>query len=198
MGMITMNYDKFIDGIEEIYATFGKKRPEDQIIQAIYKKIKNLPDSFIDFAVNHFEDEEKLPQNIGHYLFRELWPKYLERNPVMKKSEFSCCPNCIPDIPGWRKVYKQEKTGWDELIWKPVIVRCACGNALNPRHEPVYSDFELENMGYSLKFELSDEVKEKYRLQREMLRQKLEAANNKVRDSEENFATMKEEAMQKF
>lgn len=190
---MTMNYDKFIDGIEDIFATFGKKRPEDRVVEAIYKRIKDLPDSFMDFAVKHFDDMEKLPQNIGRHLFRELWPEYLERNPEMKKSEYACCPNCDPDLPGWRKVYEQETTGWGEQVWKPIIVRCACGNAPNPRHEQIHTDFELESMGYKLRLEYTPEQMERFQKWRVSFEKQLDSQNQKILEQEENEDAMMED-----
>lgn len=104
----------------------------------------------MNFAIRHFEEAEKLPRNMGRYLIRELWPAYLEHNPDMRSREIQCCANCDPSVPGYRKVYEREQTGWGDKIWKPVLVRCACGNAPNPRNEPVYTDSELEDKGYSL------------------------------------------------
>lgn len=181
---MAMNYDKFIDGIEGIYAIFGKNRPDDRIIQAIFKRIKDLPDSFIAFAVKHFEDQEQLSKNMGRYLFRDLWPEYLERNPELKKMDVACCHKCCSDLPGWRKIYKQETTGWGEKVWKPVIVRCACGNALNPRHEPVYSDFELENMGYKLKLEYTPEQRQEFEIWRNCFKKSLEKQDLKIQEQE--------------
>lgn len=147
-----MNYDNFYDGIEDIYATFGKKMPETKVLERIYDRVKQLPDGFIDFAAKRVEDLEKLPQNIGMYLLRELWPDYLEKHSELKsRLDLACCPRCCPDLPGWRKIYQPEVTGWGEETYKPVIIRCTCGNAPNPNHEKVYQDYELENMGFRLK-----------------------------------------------
>lgn len=162
---MAMDYDKFLEGIEDIFATFGRKRPDDRIVEIIYRRIIDLPDSFMDFAIKHFEDEESLPKNLGKFLLRDLWPDYLERNPDLKFKEIQCCPKCSPDIPGWRKVYIQEMTGWGEKVWKPVIMRCSCGNAPNPRHEKVYTDLELQESGYSLSCPFHfdrEEMKQKY------------------------------------
>lgn len=145
-----MDYQKFMDGIEEVYAIFGKKVPDTKIVESIYKRIKKLPERFMDYAVKHFEDEENLPRNIGRYLLRELLPEFLNKNPDLKSCEIECCPKCDPSVPGWRKVYEHEKTGWGDMIWKPILVRCACRNAPNPRNEPVYTNSELEDKGYSL------------------------------------------------
>lgn len=164
-----MSYDRFFDGIEEIFAAFGKKMPEDRVVQAIYKRVRSLPDGFMDFAVRHFEDEEQLPKNMGHYLLRDLWPEYLSRNPDLKSHEYARCEKCDPNLPGWRKVYAQETTGWGESFLTPVIVRCACGNAPNPNHERVYSDCELEDAGlaFSLPYDPGFEVFKKKWLEKE-------------------------------
>lgn len=148
-----MNFRKFTDGIEEIYAIFGKKVPEDRILNLVFKRIENLPDAFMDFAVRHFEDQENLPRNLGRYLFRELWPQYLELHPELRsKSEDVYCPHCdmACGIPGRRRVWRLEHLPWGDE-YEPVLVRCACGNGPNLTNEPIYSDFELESMGFILK-----------------------------------------------
>lgn len=146
-----MDLEKFSDGIEEIYAIFNKKMPEDRAKEVVYRRIKDLPPQFMDFAIRHFEDQETLPRNMGYYLKRVLWPEFLDKNPDMKsKTDYSCCPQCLPELPGWRRVWGAEMTGWGELVYLPLEVRCACGNARNPRNEPIMTDDELIAKGFFL------------------------------------------------
>lgn len=146
-----MNYETFESGIAAIYATFSRKAPAQNILKAIYKRIEHLPPDFMDYALRHIEDLEEMPKNIGQYLIRNLWPEYLERHPELKSRwDKSCCPLCDPNIPGWRKVYQPEVTGWGEETYKPVLVRCTCGTAPNPNQEKVYQDYELEQLGFKL------------------------------------------------
>lgn len=151
-----LDYDKFFNGMEDIYAAFGKKMPEDKIVQAIYKRVKTLPDAFMDFALKCLEDEEKLPQNLGRYLFRNLWPEYLALHPELKAIEdIACCSKCAPDMPGYRKVWQPELVLGQE-DYTPRIIRCTCGNAPNPKKEPIFTDDQLLNMGWLIKSPYAD------------------------------------------
>lgn len=146
-----MQIETFQDGLDEIYSIFGKKAPEERIASTIYKRIRNFPDKFMKYAIEHFENQEKLPSNLIYYLKQILWPEFLERNPELKSNiNYSICPQCNPDLPGWRRVWMAELTGWDEIVYVPVDVRCSCGNARNPRNEPIFTDNELLANGFYL------------------------------------------------
>lgn len=146
-----MTLQEFASGIEEIYAIFGKKSPEDKVNEIIYRRVMNLPPEFMTFAVRHFEEQETLPRNMGFYLTKILWPEYLERNPHLKSyEEKQLCPNCLEEMPGFRRVYAKEETA-QGVVWVPMEVRCQCGIAPNPRNDPIYSDWDLEKMGLKLK-----------------------------------------------
>lgn len=133
----------FTNAAELIFAAHGKKLPSTEILDAIYRRISELPPDFLTFAVRHLEDAVDLPKNLGRYLLRELWPEYLEKHPEQRAmQERQCCPLCAPELPGWRK------------IWGPApdyqcrIVRCTCGNARALLDEPVLSDAEWQARGY--------------------------------------------------
>lgn len=145
-----MTLQEFTTGIEEIYAIFGKKSSEERVNEIVYRRVMNLPPEFMTFAVRHFEDQESLPRNMGYYLKQILWPEFLDKNPDLRSNQQrACCPNCCPEMPGWRRVFRIEKTALGDF-WTPEIVRCACGNAPNPRGEKVMSDYELVQCGFSL------------------------------------------------
>lgn len=136
-----MNYDYFLAGIEDIYAIFGKKRPSEQTIKMIYKRIVTCPENFIDFTINYFEDQDALPPNMGRFLIRELWPNFLDKHPELRAREYThSCPKCVPDIPGYRKV-------WDPHGMSH-IVRCSCGNAPNPDGDQILEDEDWLAMGW--------------------------------------------------
>lgn len=145
-----MDLNTFSDSVERIFAIFNKKMPDDRVIETIYKRVKDLPSDFMDFAVRHFEDQENLPRNLGRYLYRELWPEYLSENPE-NRAHVELCPNCLPEMPGYRKVWRKESyCNGEKEDWFPLVIRCSCGIAPNPRKDPVYSDRELLDMGLSL------------------------------------------------
>lgn len=144
-----------MDGLKEIYAAHGKRLPDEGIRNAIFKRIQNLPPEFMSFAIAQLEDAPSLPTNLGYHLLRELWPDYRFQHPeITSVHDKVCCPLCISGYPGWRLVYKPETTAQGVETYEPVQVRCTCGNISNPafRDWPVYSDRELEQQGYFLKY----------------------------------------------
>lgn len=146
-----MNRIYFNDCISEIFASQGRQAPGKPIQDAIFKRVESMPDIFMGFAVAYFQETTELPKNMGRYLLRDLWPKFLTKHPELKgHSEIKCCPLCDTGSPGWRRVWEPEVTGWGQKVYKPVHVRCTCGGYPNPNQERVYHDFELEQMGYRL------------------------------------------------
>lgn len=146
-----MEYRIFEDAMKEIYATFGKKTPEYNVMQAVYKRVKDLPDKFITFCERHFQNQNDLPKNFGKFVMDELWPKFLDRNPELKGQRlYGCCPNCISRIPGFREVYEPFLFK-GEIHYTPRIFRCPCGNAPNPNNDPAPTDDELLAHGWLLK-----------------------------------------------
>lgn len=144
-----MNKMVFSQCLNEIFSMFGRRMPDQRICAMIFKRVEILPDNFMYFAVSHFEDQEKLPSNMGYYLKRILWPEYLNKNPELRSNQYSCCPKCIQGMPGYRQVWEYEKTAVGNF-WTPKIIRCTCGNAPNPRNERIFSDYELLQYGFSL------------------------------------------------
>lgn len=146
-----MSYDRFFDALGRIYATFGKKVPQTEVIERIYDRVCKLPEGFLEYTVQYFEDQDDLPKNMGKFLLRVLWPDYLIKHPELKSTqEISACPVCDPGKPGWRRVYMPERTGWGQSVYRPVHVRCTCGSYPNPDQDKIYTDWELEDMGYLL------------------------------------------------
>lgn len=146
-----MDKNIFLNGLNEIYTFFNRKTPEYRVTENLYKRIDNLPDDFMQFAIDHFANRDSLPKNMGYYLKCELWPEYLDKNPDLKSTiNYSSCPNCLPELPGWRRAWVSEITGWGEMVYKPVTIRCACCNYPNPKNEPVLTDEELIAKGYYL------------------------------------------------
>lgn len=158
-----MDRNIFRNGLNEIYSFFGRKMPDDRICESIFRRVKSLPDDFMNFVITHFTVQETLPRNMGYYLLRVLWPEYLNKNPDLQAHENKCCPLCIPELPGWRRVWGTEKTGWGDIVHVPLEVRCTCGNARNPRNEPIFSEYELLAKGLFLE----NPDKDKFTEQRE-------------------------------
>lgn len=150
-----MNYDVFETGMEEIFATFGKKKPETYILKAIYKRVESLPPEFMSYCVGYFEEQKELPKNFGLCLVHDVWPQFLAKHPEMKASNaYGRCNNCLPQIPGFREVYEPFMLD-GELRYTPRIFRCPCGNAPNPNNDPAPTDAELLSHGWLLKMPFS-------------------------------------------
>lgn len=144
-----MIYEIFESGIDEIYATFGKKKPEYRVLEAIYNRVERLPESFMAFTVKYFQNQNELPKNVGLFLMQEIWPEYLRQNPDKRAyNEFGACPNCLADMPGFRRVYEPfEMNG--KIYYHVHIFRCPCGNAPNPNNEHVFTDDEILAKGWA-------------------------------------------------
>lgn len=150
-----MNEAVFTQSLRDIYAAHGKRMPEGAVKDAIYKRVHELPEGFMAYAVSRLEDVTSLPTNLGYHLLRELWPEYRAQHPEIRSvQDRACCPLCITGFPGWRRVYRHEITAQGLETYEPVQVRCTCGNISNPafRDWPIYSDRELEQQGYFLKY----------------------------------------------
>lgn len=86
----------FTQMIVEVFAAFGKREPTQRIRDAVFRRIANLPDSFLPYAQKRLEDMDSLPQNLGRYLLRELWYDFLDENPRLRAAERSVygCAEC--------------------------------------------------------------------------------------------------------
>lgn len=73
---------EFEDGLEAIYAAFGKNMPANAaVIECIWQRIAHLPDEFMQFAKSRLQDMEKLPANLGLYIARDLWSDFKAEHP---------------------------------------------------------------------------------------------------------------------
>ena len=84
---------RFFDWMKQLYGTFGKAAPQAHVVDAAYKRIEGLPDSFFPFAEEKLQDREMLPQNIGRELRTILWPEFLSVHPELR-SYADYCPEC--------------------------------------------------------------------------------------------------------
>lgn len=85
----------FLDALDDIYAAFGKKMPEQRIATAAYRRIENLPAEFLPYAKARLEDMEKLPSNLGLFMLKELWPDYRAEHPEKFVNEpLDGCEKC--------------------------------------------------------------------------------------------------------
>lgn len=101
---------RYEDGMDEIYAAFGKKSPDRRVLDIIFRRVESLPDEFMDFAVERLADEEKLPQNLGRFMRFELWPAFLDKNPQLRatREELAPCPRCWPSSPQRKRFWSPD------------------------------------------------------------------------------------------
>ena len=114
-----MNESYFYEKLRMIYGTFGKAFPAEHIRDAIFRRVEDLPDAFMDFALKRLENQESLPANLGMHLRQLLWPDYLEKHPRLKAKD-KACPDCDPALPGlfW---------AWDAKGFR-YRQKCACNH----------------------------------------------------------------------
>ena len=98
-----MNEELFCKALRRVFAAFGKRAPSDAVADAVYRRVRDFPDGFIDFFESRLIDRESLPANLGLFLLRELWPEYARGLPEQGRKKPGCGnPECEG---GMRRVY---------------------------------------------------------------------------------------------
>ena len=137
-----MNEIHFTEILGRIYAAFGKNMPAQHVRDAIYERIQPMPDAFMDYAKKRLCDMEALPQNLGLYLERDLWPDFKAANPELEGvSQKACCPLCDPGNPGQRRVHAPDYS-WVH-IWK-----CPCNTDPSYAGEEAWTDALIAERGF--------------------------------------------------
>ena len=143
-----MKREHFLETLRKIYASHGKAAPTSaDMVDSIWERVKDLPDAFMDFALEKLRDEEKLPGNTG-LAMRRLWLEYLDRNPARRaREENRGCDNCrgLPgSLPGLFFIY-------DPVDGHRYVVKCVCDATPGLSHMPGWTrNFALER-GYLLR-----------------------------------------------
>lgn len=135
-----MNECVFTESLRRIYAAFSKSWPSNAIVDAAFRRVRDLPEDFMGYAENRLLDEVSLPANLGRYLLRELWPYYAAKNSL--ESAKQGCPRCEG---GWRPVYRPGE------IYPAGYYACPCNTDPRFSTEPKPDDWELKAMGFVLK-----------------------------------------------
>lgn len=81
---------EFEEGMDAIYAIFGKRSPEGRVLDVIWERIRWFPDGFMAYAKQCLENEEKLPVNLGRYLVDEVWPAYRQTAGIQTIRDCDC------------------------------------------------------------------------------------------------------------
>ena len=162
----------FDNGMNEIFACFQKAPPRGAVLDAVFKRVGDLPDEFMAWAVDAFAEEEKLPMNLGRELLR-MFPAWKAANtPVAQydpyANEASGDPNC-PDCKGtgWHYVYPVNcrpgtapyavpclcntvVDGWDHPPRKASLADLKATGKWTMRRPPMVRNGEPTPLGFSL------------------------------------------------
>lgn len=111
-----MKRELYFAKMAEIFATFSKKLPELPLLEAIWRRVEDFPDAFMDFALLDLQDQEKLPANLGRYFVQELKPEF-DRRTSIDLTRPQECPEC-GGIDGHIHAYGRD--GY------PCCYRCIC------------------------------------------------------------------------
>jgi len=134
-----MNYAVFEQGLEKIYAVFGKTYPKALAVSAIWERLEKFPDVFMSWAVKEILDLDSMPGNLGKYLEKTLWPEWRRAHPEHRINLQETCPDCRlkADLPGngfW---------AWDEGY--QVFCACRCSG-----QSTVYTKEDMKKRGYTV------------------------------------------------
>jgi hypothetical protein len=138
-----MNYDCFEEKLREIYAVHGKKYPEGPTANAVWERVKNLPDEFMGYCLERFRDEERLPGNMG-LVFQRLWPEYLDKTPGLRSPRRDeGCDNCRNGgaVPGLFFIH-------DPRGGHRYCVKCVCNTLSSLSHMPGWTRERAIERGY--------------------------------------------------
>lgn len=134
-----MNRQTFDNAMGEVFAAFQKPAPRPAVLDAIFKRVSELPDEFVFWASDQLVEGEKLPVNLGRELLR-MFPAWKAENFSQPQhdpwaNEQSGDPNC-PDCggSGWHYVYPLGK--WYRPGLAPYAVPCLCNTVVDGWEHP--------------------------------------------------------------
>lgn len=137
-----MDVKHFEAGMTRIYSIFGKSAPKPEVLEAVWDRVHDMPDAFLDYAIVLVRDEDMLPRNLGKYLDSlkpEFWSQ--KNGGTGKKEKQLGCRDCYKS-PGWIYMYAPQ-THYE--TWFP----CACGLGETPYDIPRTSKATLRKHGYT-------------------------------------------------
>lgn len=99
-----MNRAYFIQKLRDIYATFGKSFPGQEVVDRVFERVASMPELVMDVALSQLENEESLPANLGRYIALNVWPSVQAM--TGRKGAGEACPKCQYGLPGRRFIYR--------------------------------------------------------------------------------------------
>ena len=134
-----MDRATFDDAMGVVFAAFQKPAPRPAVLEAIFKRVAELPDDFIIWAADVLQDEEKLPANLGRETLR-MYPAWkAENTPACQPDPYAneasgdpMCPDCHGT--GWHYVYPLGALYKPGLA--PYAVPCLCNTVVDSWEHP--------------------------------------------------------------
>lgn len=130
-------FDRVMNGV---FASFQKQQPRQAVLDAIYEKVADFPDDFIDWAADKLKEKESLKPNIGLELKR-MWPAFLaETTPAKPFDPYANESSGDPDCPeckgtGWFYVYPTSPKLYKPGL-APYAIPCLCNTVVDSWEHP--------------------------------------------------------------
>lgn len=137
-----MNEGAFRNSMNRIFAAHAKAPPSRAAIDAVWYRVAEFPDAFMDWAAAKLCDYEKLPGNLG-YEIKGMYSQWRSET-GQPRQERHCCPDCDRQIPGFFYWWQRDESGHVASG----MCRCLCNNdpSLDPMPRKSKAQAEREGM----------------------------------------------------
>lgn len=137
-----MEQRHFEQCMKDIFSAHGKSAPTGNVVMAVWKRVKQLPDEFMTWAVFKFADAEKLPGNIGFEIERVMFP--LWRTEFGKTAHVSACLDCDTATPGFFTAWQRLDNG----TFHRFMVKCVCNTGASFESMPRTTREQAQQRGW--------------------------------------------------
>lgn len=111
-----MTSNIFDSMIGKIFATFGRNSPSREVREAIWDRVKDVPDEAALYMTEQLCNRDELPRNVGKAL-GDAWSAWKATNPSRIVREH--CPHCL-DVGAFHCWAREPQTG----KWHKYAVPC--------------------------------------------------------------------------
>ncbi len=130
--------------LKEVFAAFQRNQPRDDVLEAIYRQVEDLPDEFCVWAGEQLKDFERLPMNLGRELRRSLLPAWELMQVRNRQADLGAdagswrsgredCPECRALLTDELGTFEIRGEGW-HYVWPldakpgsaPTAIPCVC------------------------------------------------------------------------